>query len=105
MDSFWRKWTAHPRQENCSCFCIRAFLVSLYVPKEEWKGANVYRHGCIADGKCEILAPGTVWLDDELTRDSRRVVGKYEIEFNGKHLRGQFAATLRGYKHPPRICM
>lgn len=75
-----------------------------YVPKEEWKDVSVYRYGCVADGKCAILTRGKLWLDDEATRDARRVSGKYEIELNGQHLRGLFTAKRRGYSHPPRFC-
>ncbi len=76
-----------------------------YVPKEKWKDVYVYSNGCIADGKCEVLARGKVCLDDEALPDASRVSGKYEIELNGQHLRGQFAAKRRDYKHPPRLCM
>jgi hypothetical protein len=76
-----------------------------YESMQNWSDVIVYRNGCIADGGCEILARGKVRLDNEATVDARRVSGKYEIEFNGKHLSGQFAAKRRGYKHPPRICM
>ena len=77
-----------------------------YVPREVWKDVSVYRNGCVADGKCEVLTHGKVWLDKELTPDSRRIAGKYEIELGGQHLHGQFAAgrRLRRYKSPIRIC-
>jgi hypothetical protein len=77
------------------------------IPKETWKDVKVYRNGCIADGKCEVLARGKIWVDDEVTPDARRISGNYEIELNGQHLRGQFAANRHNYnyKHPPRLCM
>ena len=76
-----------------------------YVPKEEWKDVFVYRDGCAADGKCEVLAHGRVRLDNEITPDGRSVSGRYEIELKGQQLDGHFAAERRFYKHPPRICM
>ena len=76
-----------------------------YVPKEEWKDVYVYRNGCAADGKCEVLTHGRVRLDNEFAPSGRRVAGKYEIELNGQHFRGQFAAKHHDYKHPPRLCM
>jgi len=76
-----------------------------YVREKTWKDVYVYRNGCVADGKCEVLARGKVWLDDEAMPDARRVSGKYEIELNGQHLRGQFAAKRHDYETPPRLCM
>jgi hypothetical protein len=75
-----------------------------YVPKEEWNEVIVYRNGCAADGKCEVLTHGKVRLDSELTRDGRRVSGKYEIELSDQHLHGQFATERRFHRHSPRIC-
>lgn len=75
------------------------------VPKETWKDVSVFRDGCIADGKCEVLAHGKVWLDDEAVSDAARISGKYEIELNGQHLHGQFAAKRHYNKHSPRLCM
>lgn len=75
-----------------------------YVPKEEWEDVIVYRNGCAADGKCEVLAHGRIRLDNEITPDGRRVSGKYEIEFSGQHLLGTFTSERRRSKHPPRIC-
>ncbi len=46
-----------------------------YVSKGEWKEVNVYRHGCVADGKCDVLAHGQIRLTNELTPDSRHVLG------------------------------
>jgi len=74
------------------------------VPKEVWTDAYVYRNGCVADGKCEVFASGKVWLDDELTKNTRRVSGKYEIERGGQRFRGSFAAKERYNRHPVRIC-
>ena len=76
-----------------------------YMPKETWKEVYVYRDGCIADGKCEVLAHGKVWLDDEAMPEAKRVSGKYEIELNGQHISGQFAAKRHDYKRAPRLCM
>jgi hypothetical protein len=86
-------------------FLYTGFPRTPYVPKEAWKDVYVYRHGCLADGKCEALARGKGWLDDEAMPDVRRVSGKYEIELNGQHLRGQFVAKRHDYKNPPRLCM
>jgi hypothetical protein len=93
-----------PAPEKLLLFLYTGFPGIPYVPKEEWKDVYVYRNGCAADGKCEVLAHGRIRLDNEITRDGRRVSGEYEIELSGQHLRGQFAAQRRSYKHPPRIC-
>jgi hypothetical protein len=76
-----------------------------YVPKEKWEDVLVYRNGCVADGECEVLAHGKVWLDVEASREARRVSGKYEIERDGQHLRGLFVLRRRNPKYPPRLCM
>jgi hypothetical protein len=86
-------------------FLYTGFPGTSYIPKETWKEVYVYRDGCIADGKCEVLAHGKAWLDDEAMPDASRVSGKYLIELNGQHLRGQFAAKRHNYRHPPRLCM
>jgi hypothetical protein len=86
-------------------FLYTSFPGIPYVPKETWKDVDVYRNECFADTKCEALARGKIWLDDEAMPDAERVSGKYEIELNGQHLRGQFAAKRHQYKHPTRICM
>jgi hypothetical protein len=85
-------------------FLYTGFPGIRYVPKEKWTDVLVYRNGCIADGKCEIFAHGKVWLDDEATVDTRRVSGRYDIERNGQHLGGRFAAKLHNYSTPVRIC-
>jgi hypothetical protein len=84
------------------------FPGSPYVPKETWTDVSVFRNGCIADGKCEAFAHGKIWLDDtdlSAGSDVRHISGKYEIELNGQHLRGQFALKLHDYRHTPRVCM
>lgn len=90
-------------------FLYTGFPGIVYVPKETWKEVYVYRDGCIADGKCEVLAHGTIWLDNEdlspAEADAKHISGKYEIELNGRHLHGQFAAKVHDYKYPPRLCM
>jgi hypothetical protein len=74
------------------------------VPKGEWTNVLVYRNGCAADGKCEVLAHGRVRLDNKITHMDRQVSGEYEIDLGGRHLHGQFEAKRRAYKLPPRIC-
>ena len=102
---FLEKIGGAPASGKLLLFLRTGFPGIAYVPKAKWKEVSVFRNGCIADGKCEVLARGRVWLDHEATYDARRISGKYEIEGNGQYLRGQFAVTLRGYKRPPRLCM
>src|SRR5579863_8554901 len=75
-----------------------------WVQKQEWKDVYVYRGGCAADGKCDVLTHGGVWLDHEITPDGRHVSGKYEIELGGQPIRGQFATSRRVSRHVTRIC-
>jgi hypothetical protein len=93
-----------PGQRKLLLFLRTDFPGIPYVPREEWKDVYVFRDGCAADEKCEVLTHGNVWLDRELTPDSRRVAGKYEIELNGQHIHGQFATGRRPSKHLTRIC-
>jgi hypothetical protein len=102
---FLAKVDGAPAPGKLFLFLYTGFPGFPYVPKETWKDVYVYRNGCIADGKCEALARGKVWLDNEAMPDARRVSGKYEIEFNGQHVRGQFAVKVHDYKTPPRLCM
>jgi hypothetical protein len=101
---FLAKVDGAPTPGKLLLFLYTGFPGILYVPKEEWEDVSVYRNGCAADGKCEVLTRGKVRLDNEITRDGRHVSGKYEIELSGQHLHGQFATERRRYKHPPRIC-
>lgn len=101
---FLAKVDGAPAPPKLLLFLYAGFPGIPYVPKEEWKDVYVYRNGCAADGKCEVLTHGRIRLDNEIKRDGRRVSGEYEIELSGQHLRGQFAAKQRFYKHPPRIC-
>jgi len=104
---FLAKVDGAPAPRRLLLFLYTGFPGIPHVPKGDWKDVYVYRNGCAADGKCEVLARGKVQLDVDITPDGkrrRRVSGKYEIELSGQHLRGQFAAEQRFYKHPPRIC-
>lgn len=101
---FLAKIDGAPGPRKLLLFLYTGFPGFTYVPKEEWKDGIVYRNGCAADGKCEVLAHGRVRLDNELIPDSKHVSGKYEIELSGQHLHGQFATERRVYRHPPRIC-
>jgi hypothetical protein len=86
-------------------FLYTGFPGVTYMPKKQWKDVYVYHDGCIADGKCEILAHGKIWVDDEVTQETTRVFGRYEIELKEQHLSGRFAAKRHEYKRPPRLCM
>ncbi|HTT32266.1 MAG TPA: hypothetical protein VMH48_01575 [Methylomirabilota bacterium] len=77
---------------------------AIYLPEEKWSDVFVYRNRCAADGKCEVIAHGKVWLDAGATPAAERVSGKYEIDLNGQHLEGRFVAKRHRYKHAPRIC-
>jgi len=102
---FLAKVDGAPAPGKLFLFLYTGFPGITYVPKETWKDVYVYRNGCLADGKCEVLAHGKVWLDDEVMPDAKRISGRYEIELNGQNLRGQFAAERHDYKKPPRLCM
>jgi hypothetical protein len=102
---FLAKVDGAPAPGKLLLFLYTDFPAIPYVPKQEWKDVLVYRNGCVADGKCKVLARGKVWLNDEATREAGYVSGKYEIERNGQDLRGRFVAKRRENEHPPRVCM
>ena len=62
-----------PAPRKLFLFLHANFPAIPYVPKEEWTNVFVYRNGCVADGKCQVLTHGKVRLDSEFTPDSRRV--------------------------------
>lgn len=80
-----------------------------YFGQGKWSDVYVFRDGCVPDGKCESIAAGKVWIDASDTPDTKdtppkSITGKYEIELNGKHLEGPFAAKRHVSKHPLRLC-
>ena len=106
---FLAKVDGAPAPRKLLLFLYTGFPGVVDVPSEEWRDVKVYGNGCVADGKCEVLAYGKVYLDNEITPfapDGTRVSGKYVIELKGQHLQGTFATERRQrrYKHPPRIC-
>jgi hypothetical protein len=44
-----------------------------YLPQEQWSNVLVYPKGCIADGKCEVIARGRLWIDADATPPSKRL--------------------------------
>jgi hypothetical protein len=76
------------------------------LPGGSWLEVSVYPKDCRADGKCETrkVADGRLWLDAEHDPGGKQISGKYDIDFNGQHATGRFAATRREYKKPPRMC-
>jgi hypothetical protein len=73
----------------------------------KWSDIYVLRDGCVPDGKCESIADGRVWIDAPSPQDTppRHISGKYEINFNGKLIEGNFLARRRHRKSPLRLCM
>ena len=101
---FLAKVEGAPAPRKLLLFLYMGFPGVSYVPKDEWKEVKVYRNGCAADAKCDVLAHGRIRLDNEITPDGRHVSGKYEIDFTSQQIHGKFTAERHRYKHPPRIC-
>ncbi len=78
-----------------------------YFEQGKWSDIYVYRDGCVPDGKCESIADGKVWIDatDKQDTQPKHISGKYEINLNGKHLKGTFLAKLHDRRRPLRLCM
>jgi hypothetical protein len=71
-----------------------------FVPElmaEEW--LDVAGQRCSGDGKCEGATHARVWLVKK--KGIKRVSGKYEADFGGQHLEGQFVAKYQ--KHRPML--
>lgn len=102
---FLTKVDGAPAPRKLLLFMYTGFPGVPYVARDEWKDVKVYRDGCTADGKCEVLARGRIRLDNEIAPDGHHVAGKYEIDLTGQQIRGTFTAERHRYKHPPRICM
>jgi len=66
-----------------------------YRPQEVWE--DVYAERCISAGKCEAATHARIWLDKGNPND-KRVSGKYEVDFGGQHLAGQFVVKYRKEK-------
>jgi hypothetical protein len=62
---FLAKVDGAPTPGKLLLFLYAGFPGIPYVPRETWKDVSVYRNGCIADGKCEVIARGIIWLADE----------------------------------------
>src|ERR1700761_3191720 len=55
---FLAKIDGAPEPKKLLLFLRTGFPGIPYVPKDDWKDVYVYRNGCAADGKCEVLAHG-----------------------------------------------
>jgi len=76
-----------------------------YLPGGVELDVSVYPTGCNAAVPCERVATAKLWLDAEHRQGGTRISGKYDIDWHGQHLKGQFLAMRHQYKKPPRICM
>jgi hypothetical protein len=61
------------------------------VGQGRWSDVHVFRDGCLLNDTCESMADGHVWID-ALDAPPKRMSGKYEINSNGKLLKGAFVA-------------
>ena len=66
-----------------------------YRPQEVWE--DVYAERCTSAGKCEAAAHARIWLDKADPKD-KYVSGKYEVDFGGEHLSGNFFVKYRNDK-------
>jgi hypothetical protein len=64
----------------------------LYRPQETWE--NVYAERCASTGRCEAATRARIWLNKVGPKD-KRVSGKYEVDFPGQQLAGQFLVKYR----------
>ena len=78
-----------------------------YFGQGKWSEIYVLPGGCVPDGKCESIANGRIWIEAPAPQytPQKHILGKYQIDLNGKILEGTFLATRRDRKHPLRVCM
>ena len=103
---FLQKIDGAPAPGELFLFLYRGFPGFVdYLPRGEGLDVSVYPKGCSAAAKCDSVATAKLWLDAEHRPGATRISGKYDIDWHGQHLKGQFLARRRQYKKPPRICM
>lgn len=66
-----------------------------YRPQEVWE--DVYAERCISAEKCDVATHARIWLDKGNPND-KRISGRYEVDFGGQHLAGQFLVKYRKEK-------
>ena len=73
---------------------MRHFALSWwnYRPQNVWEDVNAER--CFFAGKCEAATHARNWLDEGDAKD-KRVSGKYDVNFGGQHLEGNFVVKYR----------
>jgi hypothetical protein len=76
---------------------IRQFNMSwwTYRPQEVW--TDVYAARCSPARKCEVASHARVWLNKVGPKD-KHASGKYEVEFGGQHLAGEFSVKYHNDK-------
>jgi hypothetical protein len=74
------------------------------LPTPLFEGAgwlDVQGKRCIGSDKCEAGTQAKIWLNQ--TKGTKRISGKYTVNFSGQHLEGQFRVKYR-QKKPPAMC-
>jgi hypothetical protein len=62
---------------------------------------DVQGNRCLGADKCEAATRAKIWLNQ--TKGTKRIFGKYSVNFGGEHLEGQFRVKYRR-RNPPAIC-
>ncbi|HTA48145.1 MAG TPA: hypothetical protein VK930_01730 [Verrucomicrobiae bacterium] len=63
---------------------------------------DVQAKRCSGVGKCEDATQAKIWLNETKGR-SKRISGKYTVDFGSQHFEGRFRVKYRR-KNPPAIC-
>ncbi|MFZ0417892.1 MAG: hypothetical protein WAM04_07290 [Candidatus Sulfotelmatobacter sp.] len=75
------------------------------LPTPLFEGAgwlDVQGKRCLGADKCEAGTQAKIWLN-EMKGRTKRISGRYTIDFSGQHLEGQFRVKYRR-RNPPDIC-
>lgn len=86
-------------------YLVLRFSSGSHLPIPLFEGAGwlpVQGKRCLGADRCEAGAGAKIWLNQ--TKGTKRISGKYTVDFGGQHLEGPFVVKYRRHKGPPYIC-
>lgn len=99
---FLAKVEGAPAPRKLLLFLYMGFPGVSYVPKDEWKEVKVYRNGCAADAKCDVLAHGRIRitrlrLTDDMSRGNTKSISRANRSTASLRLNGTAISTLHAF--------
>jgi hypothetical protein len=77
-----------------------------HLPTPLFEGAGwleVHGKRCFDVDRCEAATQATIWLN-QTKGSTKRISGRYTVNFSGQHLEGRFVLKHRRHKGSPFIC-